>query len=529
MKIVTSAQMTALEQASEKSGVSTDTLMETAGLAVAEAARKELGGAAGIPVLVLVGPGNNGADGLVAARHLRRWGAEVTAFIVRGRPEPDPKMELARTYGVAVKNCSDDTGMGELDRLLGRCRLVIDAVLGTGRSRPLEGAVKEVMLRLTDRRAGNNPPVMMALDLPTGLSPDTGEVDPACPNTDVTVALGFPKRGLLAFPGADRAGRLLVVDIGLPAGLAEEKEIALELLGPEWVSSRLPSRPLDSHKGTFGHVLVVAGSRNYVGAAFLASQAAVRAGAGLVTLATPREVYSIAAGKLTEVIHFPLPGDDEGRIHPDAAELIRGVLPRYTCLLVGCGMGWSTGTAKFLERLLLAEPPPQIPLIIDADGLNNLSAVSGWWQRLGGPAAVTPHPGEMATLTGTATPEVQQDRVEAARRWSDHWRVTVCLKGAFTITADPEGAVRVSPFANPGLASGGTGDVLTGIIAGLMAQGLSPSNATSCGVYIHGRAGESVAESMGNTGALASDLIQVLPQTISRLRRHHGAGQGVFQ
>ena len=524
MKIVTSAQMTALEQASENRGVSTDTLMEKAGLAVAEAARNELGGAAGLPVLVLVGPGNNGADGLVAARHLRRWGAEVTAFVVTGRPQPDPKMALAQTYGVAVTSNSGETGMRELDRLLGRCRLVIDAVLGTGRSRPLEGAVKEVMMRLAARRQGYRPPLLLALDLPTGLNPDTGEVDPSCLTADVTVALGLPKRGLLAFPGAERAGRLLVVDIGLPSDLAEGNEILLELLGPEWVSRRLPCRPLDSHKGTFGHALVVAGSRNYVGAAFLACQAAVRAGAGLVTLAAPHEVYSIAAGKLTEVIHLPLPGDDEGRIHPDAAELIRSVLNRYTCLLVGCGMGWSSGTVEFLERLLLAEPPPQIPLIIDADGLNNLSHLPDWWRRLGGPATVTPHPGEMATLTGTSTLEVQQDRVAAARFWSSKWGVTVCLKGAFTVTADPRGDARVSPFANPGLASGGTGDVLTGIIAGLMAQGLSPADATCCGVYLHGRAGESVAEAIGNTGTLASDLIQLLPETISGLRHHPGIG-----
>ena len=339
------------------------------------------------------------------------------------------------------------------------------------------------------------------------------------------MALGLPKRGPARhFPGAERAGRLQVLDIGLPPDLAEEEEIVLELLGPDWVSNRLPCRPLDSHKGTFGHVLVVAGSRTYVGAAFLACQAAVRAGAGLVTLATPHEVYSIAAGKLTEVIHFPLPGDDEGRIHSDAAELIRSVLTRYTCLLVGCGMGWSSGTADFLEHLLLAEPRPHIPLVLDADGLNNLSGLPDWWRRLGGPATVTPHPGEMATLTGTSTPEVQQDRVEAAGRWSSQWGVTVCLKGAFTVAADPSSAVRVSPFANPGLASGGTGDVLTGIIAGLMAQGLSPADATSCGVYIHGRAGESVARAMGNTGAVASDLIQLLPETISGLRLHSGVG-----
>ena len=518
MKIVTAAQMAALEQASERRGVDTDTLMEAAGLRVAESAREEWAGVAGAPVLVLVGPGNNGADGLVAARHLRRWGAEVTTYVVAERPELDPKMGLARSYGVDVLRSADDPGLQELRRSLSRCRLVIDAVLGTGRARPLEGTVKEALSCLKARRLGTTPPLLLALDLPTGLDSDTGEVDPACPRADLTVALGLPKLGLLSFPGADHVGRLKVVDIGLPPDLEEAQGISQELLTPHWVSRRLPCRPLDSHKGTFGHALVVAGSRNYVGAAFLACQSAVRVGAGLVTLATPQSVYSIAAGKLTEVIHLPLPEDPEGRVHPDAAKLIRPVLDRYTCLLVGCGMGWSSGTGEFLEHLLLVEPRPGLPLVVDADGLNNLSRHAQWWQRLECPAVVTPHPGEMATLTGVSTLEVQRDRLETARHWASHWGVTVCLKGAYTVIAASAGPAQVSPFANPALASGGTGEVLTGIIVGLMAQGLSPADATGCGVYLHGQAAESVREELGDAGTVASDLIDRLPGTMRLLR-----------
>lgn len=519
VKIVTVAQMVALEQASERHGVSTDMLMENAGLAVAAVAREALGSVAGARIVVLVGPGNNGGDGLVTARHLQRWGAEVTAYVVTRRPSPDPKMELAQVYGVSILWSADDPGLKKLEQLLAGSRLAIDAVLGTGRARPLEGIVKEVVSRLGACRAEPHRPLLLALDLPTGLNADTGEVDPACPMVDLTVTLGFPKVGLLTFPGAARVGQLRVVDIGLPPGMGEEEEIPLELLSSLWVSQHLPARPLNSHKGTFGHLLVVAGSRNYIGAAYLASQAAVRVGAGLVTLATPESVYRIVASKLTEAIYLPLPEDDAGRIHPNAAQLIRESLPRYDAVLVGCGLGWSSGTTEFLERLLLSEPQPTLPVVIDADGLNNLSQLPDWWQRLGGPVALTPHPGEMATLTGTKTAEVQEDRIAAACQWAARWNATVALKGAYTVVAEPSGMARVSPFANPGLASGGTGDVLTGIIGGLMAQGLSPYDAACCGVYLHGLAGEAVREAMGDTGTIASDLIWRLPKTIKGLRR----------
>jgi len=519
MKVVTVDQMVGLEQAAVRHGVSLDTLMENAGLAVAEAARNELGGAAGKRVLVLVGPGNNGADGLVAARHLSRWGANATAYLVLNRPNSDPKMKPALEYGVTVTGVDQDPELAALDQLMGRCHLVIDAILGTGKSRPLSGPVKAVMSRLEACRHTNHHPIFMALDLPTGLNPDTGEVDPACPKMDITVALGYPKAGLLGFPGAEHAGRLEVAGIGIPSGLAEESEINLELMTPEWAGEHLPIRPPNSHKGTFGHTLVVAGSRNYVGAAYLAAQASVRTGAGLTTLASPSSVYPMAAGKLTEVIHLPLPEDSEGRIHPESSQVVRSVLDRYDVMLAGCGMGWSQGTKDFLEKLLLGESPPELPMVIDADGLNNLSQISDWWRRLGGPVVLTPHPGEMATLTGTSTPEVQRNRINSARQWSRHWNVTVVLKGAHTLIAEPEGLIRISPFANPGLASGGTGDVLTGIIAGLMAQGLSPGVAASCGVYIHGQAGEAVRTRIGDTGSIASDLIERLPETIRDLKR----------
>ena len=390
--------------------------------------------------------------------------------------------------------------------------------------------MREALLRVTAARQGGRSPLLLALDLPTGLDADTGAVDEATPAVDATLALGFPKAGLLAFPGAERVGELATLGIGLPGGVGQDS-IALELMTPEWVASRLPPRPWDSHKGTYGHLLVVAGSRNYVGAACLVARAAHRAGAGLVTLATPENVYPIVAAQLTETIHLPLREDEDGRVHPDAAHLVRDLLPRYDAMAVGSGMGQSASVSGFMESLLLAGPSANLPVLVDADGLNSLARQGGWWQRRSGPLVLTPHPGEMATLTGLSTAEVQRDRVGVAREWAAEWQAVVVLKGAFTAIAEPalpsngqsnggpqrDGLVRLSPFVNPGLASGGTGDVLTGIIGSLLAQGMEPFDAASCGVYLHGLAAEMVTAGRGTVGLLASEVADAVPGAFGNL------------
>ena len=516
MKIVTVEQMRGLEEASAAEGVSTDALMENAGLAAAREARKGLGRVAGTRVLVLVGPGNNGGDGLVAARHLQRWGAKVTVYLLLGRQQQDAKLRLALDGGVVANSAADDPNLESLHAELVRSRLVIDAVLGTGQSRTLQGVVRETALLLNAARTQQAEMTVMSLDLPTGMNGDTGQADSACVQADVTVTFGYPKLGHFQFPGAAQLGELVVLDIGIPDHLAQG--IDLELLTNGWVKAKLPSRPLDAHKGTFGHALVIAGSRDYVGAAYLASQGAARVGPGLVTLASPEGIYPILASKLTEVIHMPLPQDEKGRFHPDAASLVKKNLHLYSALLLGCGFGQSEGLVEFLRELLLGEPRCSLPVVIDADGLNNLSRIEGWWPDLKCPVLVTPHPGEMSTLTGLATSDIQSRRIDTTLEWSAHWRTVVALKGAHTVIASPEGKCRVSPFANPALASGGTGDVLTGMIAGLMAQGLSPEDAACCGVYLHGAAGDDLREELGDAGILAGDLLPTLPRVIRAVR-----------
>lgn len=510
MKLVTAAEMRLLEAAAISSGTGVPELMERAGLGVAEAVKSFLGGVVGRRLLVLIGPGNNGGDGLVAARHLHRWGAKVFLYLCPSRSPQDASFSLVQH--LPWSSGEDDPHQAALEAALSRAEAVVDALFGTGKTRPLEGAFREMLLRVNQARQSRPGLRLIALDLPSGLNPDTGEVDPATPQADLTVTLGFPKRGLFTFPGTARVGRVEVVDIGLPAG----QDIATEVITHAYVRACLPPRPGDAHKGSFGRLLVVAGSANYIGAASLACMGAYRVGAGLVTLASARSLHPILAMKLTEATHLPLPEAEPGSLSPAAAEVLWEEIPRYDVLLTGCGLGQRPGTEQFLSSLLPLLG--QQPCLWDADALNLLSRLPGWWQRLPPGGILTPHPAEFSRLSGLPVEQVQAERLEITRRLAQHWGQVVVLKGAHTVVAAPEGEVRLSPFANPGLASAGTGDVLAGAIAGLLAQRLSPFDAAACGVYLHGLAGEKAKEEMGEAGMVASDLLPALPQAIKQLQ-----------
>ncbi len=513
MKIVTSEEMRRIEQECVRLGLPTNTLMENAGKAVAEGVRKILKYVNKQHILCLIGPGNNGGDGLVAARHLHDWGAEVSLWLSSPRTN-DSNLEQVQQRGIACVTATGDADLIEFDRLLSSAHAIIDALFGTGKIRPFQGTIKlalEKVNRAREKEAGLR---IIAVDLPSGLDADTGAVDPVTPYADDTITLGLPKPGLFIFPGAARVGKLTVADIGIPASLAEG--ISTELITPDWAKTVLPMRPLDANKGSFGRVLVVAGSINYIGAAYLACSGAARVGAGLVTLATASSLQPVLAAKLTETTYLPLPEAEPGIISPQAAEAVNEQLGQYQVLLLGCGLGQNPPTTKFVEALLSRKSLP--PLVIDADGLNTLAKIPGWWQKLPDAAILTPHPGEMARLCGRSVAEIQSDRLGATRKFAREWHKVIVLKGAYTVIAAPDGRCRLSPFANPGLASAGTGDVLAGAIAGLCAQGLSPYDAAALGVYLHGKAGEEVKTTLGDTGMLASDLLPVLPAVIKQLK-----------
>ncbi|MFC1940347.1 NAD(P)H-hydrate dehydratase [Chloroflexota bacterium] len=516
MKIVTADQMRQIDQECGKIGLPADVLMENAGKAVAEEVKRILGAIEKQNVIVLVGPGNNGGDGLVAARYLHDWGAGVNLYFFGNRPDGDLNLELVRQRDITCVGMTSDENMSKLDEWLPSATAVIDALFGTGQSRPLDDTVARVLGRVSKAKERQPGLHIIALDLPSGLNADSGAVDPACLYADNTITLGFPKPGLFNLPGAEMAGRITVVDIGIPSYLAEQ--LTNEIITDGRVRSVLPKRPLVANKGTFGRVLVVAGSINYIGAAYLACSGAMRVGAGLVTLATAASLQPVLASKLTETTYLPLPESSPGTISPQAAGLIHQELGSYDVLLVGCGLGQSQSVMSFIESTLLELKPVPSSLVLDADALNTLAKIPHWWQQLSDDAILTPHPGEMARLAGVSIDEVQSDRIGIARKVAQEWHKTVVLKGAYTVVANPDGQSRVNLAANPGLASAGTGDVLTGVIGGLAAQGLTRFDAAACGVYLHSEAGEMVRSIMGDAGMVATDLLAALPQVIKRLK-----------
>jgi len=518
MKIVTSEQMRQIDEESGKIGFPTSVLMENAGRAVAEETRRILGGVQK-NILVLTGPGNNGGDGLVAARYLHDWGAQVTVYLCSNRPDNDENLRLVQERKIPCIEAVQDEKQETISQFVSSADAVIDAIFGTGIDRPLHGIYPHVLEQVNEAKIKRKSLIIIAVDVPSGLNADSGAVDNACLNADNTITLAFPKVGLYTLPGAEKAGKISVVDIGIPPHLAGA--VTTELITAGMVKEALPARPMGANKGTFGRVLVVAGSINYIGAAYLACCGALRAGAGLVTLATAVSLQPALAAKLTEVTYLPLPEYRTGIIATDAARTIQERMGQYDVMLVGCGLGQYPATRGFIKALLL-KPGLKLPaLVLDADALNILSTIPEWWRQMPVEAVITPHPGEMARLTATSVDDLQSDRLGLARLYAAQWHKIIVLKGAFTVITGHDGQTRISPFANPGLATGGTGDVLTGVIAGLKAQGLSLSNAAVCGVYLHAMAGEVVRARLGDTGMLASDLLPELPLVIKELKEKY--------
>lgn len=535
MKIVTVEEMRRIEAASDAAGHSYAAMMEQAGRAVAEAItqRKVVQSKR---VLVLTGPGNNGGDGLVAARHLAHAGAAVTCYLLRPRdPALDQNFRLAQAAGAATVLADEDRGFIQLKHLTAHCDILVDALLGTGTRLPLRGIAAEVLRQarqalearqkmppqlLTtatpspfgDRRADR--PFIVAVDGPSGLDFDSGMLDEAAIPADLTITFAHPKVGHFRFPGAAAVGELLIADIGTDPALAEG--ITLELVTPETVRAWLPYRPLDAHKGTFGRALIVAGSVNYTGAACLAGTAAVRAGAGLVTLALPAAIHTAVASHLLEATYLPLPHDG-GFLSPEAAGVLLEHLQGYDALLLGPGLGRTRGTEAFVRTLLESGRGVLPPPVIDADALNILAGVEGWVGMVPAGTVLTPHPGEMARLTGHSTGEIQAERVAIARAYAALWNMVVVLKGAYTVVAAPDGRTALEPFANPGLATAGTGDVLAGTIVALRAQGMDAFEAAVAGAYLHGLAGELARAEVGVAGMAAGDVLARLAQAWQRL------------
>ncbi len=509
--------MRAIEAEAAAGGHGVEAMMDAAGRAVARvvAARLDARGAADrARVVVLCGPGHNGGDGLVAAAALAAAGRPVAAVTV-GRADDllTAAAEEAGAVRLAVDGPDDVARHGaRIDGWLAEAGAVVDALLGTGVSRPLAGAVAGLL----DRLAAHRPPWVVAVDVPSGLDADRGALDPHAVAADVTVTFGASKPGHWAFPGAAAVGRLVVDAIGLaPEIVARHARPPLGVVTAADVRGWLPPRPVDGHKGTFGRALVVAGSRSYPGAAALAAGAAYRAGCGLVTVAATAEVRAAVAARVPEATYLPLP-EVHGGISAAAAAAVRDAWLRYDALLLGPGLSREPGVAEFFGALLdglsdLVEDARPGRLVVDADGLNLLAAHPAGPRALPIGSVLTPQPLEMARLTGLPLAAVQADRVAVARHWAAAWRHVVVLKGAHTVIAGPDGAAGIVPIATPALATAGSGDVLAGLIAGLMAAGAAPFPAAAAAAYAHGRAGLRLAAAPGGErAAVAGELLAAI-------------------
>ena len=510
MRLVSAAEMRAIDKAAiERFGVPGLGLMERAGAAVARAVHAARG--ANGRVLALCGAGNNGGDGYVAARHLRADGVDVRVVALASRAQLRgdalAAREEAERAGVAI---ADGLEAGKLDA--GAGDVVVDALLGTGLARAPEGAYAkaiELVAALRARRAK-----VVSVDIPSGLSADTGRPLGPCVRADATVTFAFQKRGLVLHPGPSYAGEVLLADIGIPAEAAAQVPVGCELLDEQNAMKLVPARPPDAHKGDAGRVLVVAGSPGKTGAAHLALTGALRGGAGLVTLAAREEVLPFALAGRPEAMSIPLLGS--GPLGERDLEPLLSAARGMDAVVVGPGIPRGPETAHLLRAFL---ERAGIPAVLDADALNALAERPGLAGGLPSPAVLTPHPGEMARLVGGTVGSVQEDRIGVAAEKARAWGCVVVLKGARTVVASPDAPPAVVLAGNPGMATGGTGDVLAGLTGALLASHLPAFDAARAAAFAHAAAGDVACERWGERGLLASDLADALGAVWARWGR----------
>lgn len=521
MRIVTAREMARADRrAAEEWKIPALLMMEHAGLGVAECVRREAQPSADASLLVLAGKGNNGGDALAAARHLALAGLRVQVLLLasRGDLKADPRLmlSLAERCGIAVLECGQAERWRELQEPVDEADLIVDGILGTGLNQPIGGWLAEVV-----EAVNASPAPVFSIDIPSGLSGDRTNIPGPAIEATLTVALGLPKPALVLPPAEALAGQVRVVGLGLPMEALLDAPSTLDLLEDEWIRDLLPVRAPDAHKGDFGHVLAVVGSRGKPGAGALVSAAALRAGAGLVTAAVPGSAHAAVSGYRAEVMAEPLPETPSGGLAWSAIDRLRQLAQGKDLLVVGPGLGTEPDTVQVLQALV-AET--RMPLVLDADGLN---AFAGRAERLDGRDRVlvlTPHPGEMGRLLGSSAAAVQQDRLQASREVAATRSCHVVLKGYRTLIAAPDGHVDVNPTGNPGLATAGAGDVLSGFAAGFLAQGLDPADALRCAVYLHGRAADLAARDLGEIALVASDVIEYLPRALRSVARPPDSG-----
>lgn len=538
IKVASVNQLRAIEAEADRKVMSYAKMMLNAGRAASRLLQERIDLSGSTVMVLLIGKGNNGGDGLVIATDLaRRGAADVRLYLLEARPADDRHLSAAAESGARVTCWEDDNDAARLTQWIREADVIVDALFGIGVRLPLQGAAAS-LLRCVKARLSEasrketvevtNPaaapdsssrkrPYVFAVDCPSGVDCDSGLADTHTIAADATVTFIAAKWGLLTFPAAQYVGELLVSQIGIPDELPALQALATAVVDGALAAELLPPRPLDGHKGTFGKVMIVAGSSNYIGAVALAGEAAGRSGAGLITIATTKDLVTIVSSRLREPTWLPLPAVD-GAIAKESNDQVVDAAQAYDALLVGCGLGLGESTRRFVWRLCAATALPG--LVIDADALNALSTTSNWWAGLPADTIITPHSGEMSRLTGLSTREINRNRWCVAQQYAEAWGLVLVLKGAHTIVAAPNGQSSVIPFKSDALGSAGTGDVLAGLIAGLRGQGLGGYDSARLGAYVHALAGTIAAQEVGSSrSVIAGDVLDALGKAFGSIER----------
>lgn len=517
MKAITSDEMRELERFAIGLGIPSRVLMEIAGMKAANIATQEVKRV--VSACVICGTGGNGGDGFVAARYLHSAGIKTDVFLISPEnailsPEAVENLKILKNMKIRIIELSSGERFNDLKSSILEADIVIDAIFGIG----AHGEIKDVPARAIDMINGlkhdiknNRPYLVLSIDVPSGIDATTGEVPSKCIEADITVTFERPKIGLFRYPASKYAGRIITTGIGIPelqpVGMAHissavnEELKGIQITDTKFVSSVIPRRKVDCNKGDCGKVLIVAGSSGMMGAAVMTARAALRAGSGLVTLCVPDDIKDMVNSMSLEIIVAGFGEMDDK---------IKG------CDVVAIGPGLSNGKniSRIVKSLLLSNKV-NIPLVIDADGLNSISDLS-ILKKAGKDIVITPHPGEFARLAGRSIEEIQKDRTGNAMRISSEYGITTVLKGAYTVIAG-KGRTFINPTGNPGMASAGVGDVLTGVIASLIGQGVNVLNSAAAGAFIHGLAGNLAASIRGEHGMIASDVIDAIPYAIASI------------
>jgi NAD(P)H-hydrate epimerase len=497
----------------EEVGIPGHVLMENAGRQAADILMHTFAGNTKRHAGVLAGRGNNGGDGFVIARVLASRGWQVTVYVLSSRDriagDALANLLLLEAMNMDIRWLATEAAFqDETPRMAGH-DVLVDALLGTGLNQEVRG-----LYRLAIEAINASKLPVFSVDIPSGLDADSGKALGCCVQAHTTVTFGFAKIGHVVLPGARFTGKLHVADIGIPPSIADRIAPTHACIDVDDFGEILAKRSPESHKGRNGHCLIVAGSRGKVGAAGLAARAALRSGAGLVTIACPSSIQPILHGLLMEAMTEAFPETPSGTISDEAFDPILDAARGKTVLALGPGLGQDAPTVRLVHQLVSQSP---VPLVIDADGLNAIAQHPETLLQIRQPAILTPHPGEMARLAGTGVPEIQSERIRHARSFATRYGCYLILKGARSILALPDGFVYVNPTGNPGMATAGMGDVLTGMIAGFMAQGFGPGLSCLAAVYLHGAAGDRLARNVGPRGYLASELADVLPSLFQEM------------